>query len=422
MRRPSKSRTPRISADSQRLSAMAQAMALASSRHEERAWERSLDMLIEKLLRTDHQNTLDSALDKLFSTDPIAYDVLMESIEAVSSSAVVEHEGKRYDALLVALPVLAWTRFSIFSGAVAGDTLITLAAQLHAHVLADETRVALAPMLYSIDQLPRTHAETHALTLRMAQAALGNTVLKPMAHPPETAPFLADTRYLLAAVVAPADGPLFRWQTAEPGQDIITQRQSAIEALREQAKPTIERLLPGCGVELLAPEAYYVACREADRAIRPVSVHSAIHYLTHILGVEPNGLSAIIGAFGDENGDMRVDEYRISFTLRDQAEVVYGIVWPLYGQEEDSEEPVSASASMTLAVPPAGAEIDIPPPITQLVLALRADGITDIMRHQERFAMEFCEDCGAPLFCDREGELVHAELPEDTPQASGHLH
>jgi hypothetical protein len=404
MRRPSKSRTPRISADSQRLSAMAQAMAIASSRQEERAWERSLDMLIEKLLRTDHQNTLDSALDKLFGTDPIAYDVLMESIEAVSASAILEHDGKRYDALLVAFPVLAWTRFSIFSGAVGGDTLITLAAQLHAHVLADETRVALAPMLYSIDQLPRTHAETHALTLRMAQAALGNTVLKPVANPPETAPFLADTRYLLAAVVAPADGPLFRWQDADPTQDIIAQRQSAIEALREQAKPTIERLLPGCG------------------AIRPVSVHSAIHYLTHILSVEPNGLSAIIGAFGDEGADMRVDEYRISFTLRDQAEVVYGIVWPLYGQEEDSEEPVSVGASMTLAVPPAGAEIDIPPPITQLVLALRANGIADIMRHQERFAMEFCEDCGAPLFCDREGELVHAELPEDTPQASGHLH
>jgi hypothetical protein len=377
-------------------------------------------MLIEKLLRTDHQNTLDSALDKLFSTDPIGYDVLMESIEAVSSSAVVEHDGKRYDALLIALPVLAWTRFAIFSGAVAADTLITLAAQLHAHMLADETRVALAPMLYSIDQLPRTHAETHALTLRMAQAALGNTVLKPMANPPETAPFLADTRYLLAAVVAPADGPLFRWQGVEATQDIIAQRQSAIDAFRAQAKPTIERLLPGCGVELLAPEAYYVACREADRAIRPVSVHSAIHYLTHILSVEPNGLSAIIGAFGDEGADMRVDEYRISFTLRDQPEVVYGIVWPLYGQEEDSEEPVSASAGMPLTAPPADA--DMPPPITQLVLALRANGITDIMRHQERFAMEFCEDCGAPLFCDREGELVHAELPEDTPQASGHLH
>jgi hypothetical protein len=420
MRRPSKSRTPRISADSQRLSALAQAIALASSRHEERAWERTLDALIEKLLRTDHQNTLDSALDKLFGADPIAYDVLMECIEAVSSSGTIEHDGQRYEALLIAFPVLAWTRFSIFSGTIAGDTLITLAAQLHAHLLADDTRVALAPMLYSIDQLPRTHAETYMLTQRMAQAALGEAVLKPLANPPETAPFLADTRYRLATVVAPANGAFFRWETSELPLDVVALRQSAMEQLRAQAQPTIERLLPGCGIELMMPEAYYVACREADRAIRPVSVHSAIHYLTHLLGVDANGLSAIIGAFGDENAELRVDEYRISFTLLQQPEVVYGIVWPLYGQEEDSEDQVGGAAAT--AIPVTGAEAEIPSPITQVVLALRANGVTDILRHQERFPMEFCEDCGAPLFCDREGELVHAELPEDTPQASGHLH
>jgi hypothetical protein len=421
MRRPSKSRTPRISADSQRLAAMAQAIALASSRYEERAWEGSMDVLIEKLLRTDHQNTLDSALDKLFPNDPIAYDVLMESIEAVSSSGTLEHGGQRYEAVLLAFPVLAWTRFAIYSGPIAADTLITIAAQLHAHLLADDTRVALAPTLYSIDQLPRTHTETHALTLRMAQAALGELVLKPLANPPETAPFLADTRYILATVVVPAGAPLFRWQAEDAPLDIVALRQNAMEQLRAQAQPTIERLLPGCGIELMLPEAYYVACRDADRAIRPMSVHSAIHYLTHLLGVEPDGLSAIIGSFGDETGDMRVDEYRISFTVLQQPEVVYGIVWPLYGQEEDSEEPVASAAALIEPIL-SGAEVDLPPPITQLVLALRANGITDIMRHNERFPMEFCEDCGAPLFCDREGELVHAELPEDTPQASGHLH
>ena len=400
---------------------MAQAIALASSRYEERAWERSMDVLIEKLLRTDHQNTLDSALDKLFPNDPIAYDVLMESIEAVSSSGTLEHGGQRYEAVLLAFPVLAWTRFAIYSGPIAADTLITIAAQLHAHLLADDTRVVLAPTLYSIDQLPRTHTETHALTLRMAQAALGELVLKPLANPPETAPFLADTRYILATVVVPAGAPLFRWQAEDAPLDIVALRQNAMEQLRAQAQPTIERLLPGCGIELMLPEAYYVACRDADRAIRPMSVHSAIHYLTHLLGVEPDGLSAIIGSFGDETGDMRVDEYRISFTVLQQPEVVYGIVWPLYGQEEDSEEPVASAAALIEPIL-SGAEVDLPPPITQLVLALRANGITEIMRHNERFPMEFCEDCGAPLFCDREGELVHAELPEDTPQASGHLH
>jgi hypothetical protein len=36
--------------------------------------------------------------------------------------------------------------------------------------------------------------------------------------------------------------------------------------------------------------------------------------------------------------------------------------------------------------------------------------------------MEFCDDCGAPLFPDREGELVHAEMPEDTPPPVEHFH
>jgi hypothetical protein len=420
MRRPSKSRTPRISPDSQRLSALAQAMTLASSRQEERAWERSLDVLLQRLLRNDHQNTLDSALDKLFATDPPAYDTLMEAAEAISSSCSIEEDGQRHDALLIAFPILAWTRFSIASGNIGGDILITLAAQMHGHLLADDARIAIAPTLYSIDQLPRTHAETFTLTQRMARAALGGPMLKPLAHLPETAPFLADTRYLLATVVAPQGGAFFRWQQAEPPFDIFALRQATMEQLRSQAQPTIERLLPGCGIELMMPEAYFVACREADRAIRPMSVHAAVHYLTHVLSVDANGLAAIIGAFGDESADGRVDEYRISFTLRDQPEVIYGIVWPLYGQEEDSEESVPALASAPL--PTQIADLEGAPPIAQVVLALRANGISDIVRHHERFEMEFCEDCGAPLFCDREAELVHAEMPEDAEQVSGHLH
>ena len=35
---------------------------------------------------------------------------------------------------------------------------------------------------------------------------------------------------------------------------------------------------------------------------------------------------------------------------------------------------------------------------------------------------EFCEDCGAPLFCDASDDMVHAEMPEDSGQNSGHLH
>src|SRR3546814_1641136 len=43
------------------------------------------------------------------------------------------------------------------------DMVMTLSAHLHAHVLAPDTKLAMAPTLFSIDQLPRTNADTFAL-------------------------------------------------------------------------------------------------------------------------------------------------------------------------------------------------------------------------------------------------------------------
>jgi len=212
---------------------------------------------------------------------------------AGSGSCVVEHEGVPYQALLIAAPILAWTRFSIASGTMADDMRSTLCAHLHGHLLAPDTRLAMAPTLFAIDQLPRTHAETYTLTQRMAQAAIKGTPLRALSNAPETAPFLADTRYLLAVVAAPAGAPLFAWQATMNAAD----RVAALAQWRAQATPNITSIMPGCGVELLMPEAYYVACREADKHIRPASIRAAVHFLTHTLSVEASGLRAIIGGF-----------------------------------------------------------------------------------------------------------------------------
>jgi hypothetical protein len=416
MRRPSKSLSRKLSSDSQRLAALAQGLVQSSSRVEERAWEHCLDTLLHKLLKTNHQDTIDAALDHLFKADLGAYDALMESVEACSESCVIEHDGVAYQALLIAVPILAWTRFSIASGPVAADALTTLSAHLHAHLLAPDTRLILAPTLFAIDQLPRSHAETFALAQRMAQAAIANGHIRPLAHPPETAPFLADTRYMLAAVVARAGEPLFHWQTTMNPAD----REHALSQWRAQAMPNIVRLLPGCSVELLLPEAYYVACREADKHIRPASIRAAVHFLTHTLGVEPNGLRAVIGSFSEDPLSGRVDEYRIGFTVRQSPDVVYGLVWPLYGQEDDEE---ANEATLDVLISPEDAAASgRQSPIEEILALLRECGIVHIKRHNERFPLEFCEDCGAPLYPDPDAELVHAELPEDAPAGTGHFH
>ncbi len=421
MRRPSKKSPHKLSADSARLSTLSQAIVQAASRVEERAWENSLDTLLQKLLKGNHQDVIDNTLNHLFPADLNAYDVLMESVEAVSESCIIEHNESgatvKYDALLIAAPILAWTRFSIASGPIAPDMVLTLSAHLSAHLLAPGTRLAIAPSLYAIDQLPRSYGETSAMTQRLAQAALTGTPLRPTTNEPETAPFLADTRYLLAAVVAPLGTPLFRWQGAAHQQNYLADRAEALAQWRAQGTPNIARLLPGCGVELLLPEAYYVACREADKQIRPVSIRAAVNYLTLTLGVEASELRAVIAGFGEETVDGLLEEYRIAFTMRHSPDVIYGIVWPFYGLEDEEGTPADALPHSGIS----GTEVQ-KIPINEILTLLNESGVSHVKRHNERFPMEFCDDCGAPLFADPESELVHAEMPEDAPQGAEHFH
>jgi hypothetical protein len=420
MRRPSKDSSNKLSAESQRLSSIAQAIVQSASRVEERTWERQLDTQLQKLLKTNHQESIDAALNALFKDDLAAYDVLMDGVEAVSESSTMVEQANdgaevTWQALLVAAPILAWTRFSIGSGPIPAELLTTLSAHFSAHLLAEGTQIAMAPTLYAIDQLPRTHAETYALTHKLAQAAHKGASIKPSVRTPETAPFLADTRYLLLTIVAPVGAPLFRWQEAQHQINFEAERSNALAAWRDQATANVARLLPGCGVELLLPEAYYVACREADKAIRPVSIRAAVHYLTNTLDLEASDLRAVIAGFGEEAADGQIDEYRVGFTLRQSAEVVYGIVWPLYGQEDEEGTPMEG--------PGAGGLLPAPlSPINEIIAHLNEAGVTHVKRINELYVAEYCDDCGSPLFADPTGELVHAEMPEDTPAGTEHFH
>jgi hypothetical protein len=420
MRRPSKDSSNKLSAESQRLSSIAQAIVQSASRVEERTWERQLDTQLQKLLKTNHQESIDAALNALFRDDLAAYDVLMDGVEAVSESSTMVEPGSdggevTWQALLVAAPILAWTRFSIGSGTIPQDLLTTLSAHFSAHLLAEGVQMSMAPTLYAIDQLPRTHADTYALTHKLAQAAHKGTAIKPSTRIPETAPFLADTRYLLVALVAPVGAPLFRWQEPQHQINFSAVRTSALEAWREQGTSNVARLLPGCGVELLLPEAYYVACREADKLIRPVSIRAAVHYLTNTLDLEASDLRAVIAGFGEEATDGQIDEYRVGFTLRQSSEVVYGIVWPLYGQEDEEGTPIEGVGVDSLLPAPLT-------PINEIIAHLNEAGVTHIKRINERYVAEYCDDCGAPLFADPTGDLVHAEMPEDAPAGSEHFH
>ena len=408
MRRPAKRSSSRLSAESQRLVNSSQAVAGSTSRLEERAWERTLDLQLHKQLKSNHQATIDAALDHLFKSDLDGYDVLVEAVEANSEACALDYDGKVYSVQLLALPVLAWTRFSIASGNLPTEVRNGLFAHLHARVLADDVQLALAPALYAIEQLPRHHADVFALAQRMGQSALKQSTPQLSLEQTPTAPFLADTRYLIAAVAVPTGAPIFRWQMDEHGS-VVHERETALKAWTTQATPLLTRFLPGCNVELLLPQPYYFACREADKRIRPAAIRAADHYLTQTLGVASSELHANIGSFC-ENINGQIDEYRVGFSLGNDDGIVYGIVWPLY-EQEDGDEVRDLSA-------PDSAQT----PMEEILGVLRDCGIVQIKLHEERYTMEFCDDCGTPLFPAPDGDLVHAEMPEDAPASTEHFH
>ncbi|AME22466.1 MULTISPECIES: DUF2863 family protein [Burkholderiaceae] len=398
----------RLPPDADKLVGLSLSLFASGSRIEDRFWEARLDTLLAKIVRNGNQTALDAALDHLQLKFPDAYGALADMAETQSESFTIDIDGVAHDALLIAAPVLAWTRYSIPSGPLKADVADALRTQLQAHVMADGARVAVSPYLYSIDQLPRHHVETSRVAQLLIQTVLGQAPARlNLADLPETSPILADPRFLLAMAIVPTGSALFRWQEETDG--VRVERGQCLEHWATQGGATFATVLPGCEFECLLPDAYYSACRDADEQVRPHSVRTAVRYLFDTLGTAPDELRAVIAGFGEQ----RIDEYRIGFTRRGSNDVIYGVVWPLYGRE-NGEPGAEADDVAELE----GAD----GPVEAIVGLLKRSGLTDVRRHSGRFEPEYCEDCGVPLYADPLGEIVHAEMPEDAEPAQPHFH
>jgi Protein of unknown function (DUF2863) len=173
--RTSRERIGQLSPDAERLVAAAIGLAHSGSRAEDRFWERYLDGRLDKLLDSTQGQPVFDALERLHQTDMEAYGALLEGVESFSECVSMEWEGKTWDLLLITAPVVAWTRFRIPSGALPATAQEALSDQLHACVLAKEARLALAPHLFSVDQLPRDFNEVRKWVRKLGQQALGSS-------------------------------------------------------------------------------------------------------------------------------------------------------------------------------------------------------------------------------------------------------
>lgn len=380
MKRPRFSARERVSRDAIELGRLAAGLADSGSKLEDKYWEDKLATHIDRLMQSGAEDDLSAALDRLVDGEPRAHDELADMIEARAETTALEHKGQQHDVLLVAVPILAWSQYGIGGGTIAGDALRALQAQTSGHLLARNAQFALADYLFSPDQLPRSFTDTWKLARELGVAALSGRAMKVDAEAmPETNRFLSDIRYLIGAVAVPQGGAVFRWQE----HDGV--REAALTAWTEQCAASFEALLPGCTFRPLALDAYHSAVRTADRDGRPYAVQASVAFLQAALGLAPDAQRAVIGPFYDR----RLEEYRISLGPADGGAVYHGIVWPLLGGEDEEHEAPN-----------------------QIEEVLRACGVTRIVQLDHRFPFEFCDDCGAPLYPDADGEVVHAEMPE----------
>ena len=129
----------------------------------------------------------------------------MTSSPTTSSHAPKQRfAATKHDILLIAAPLLSWSRFRIPSTSIAPAGVANLRVHLQAHILADDVKLAVADFLFSPDQLPAGYCATAQFADALGQAALEQRDLHiDPAMLAETNQFLSDTRYLLAAVAVP---------------------------------------------------------------------------------------------------------------------------------------------------------------------------------------------------------------------------
>src|SRR5215468_3419351 len=163
---------PRLTRDAERLIALALGLNASGSLTEDRYWEVEMSALVARLLENGNDAPIDGALDHLYQTNLGAYDTLIELVENESESVLVMQGDRAWQGLLIAAPIVAWSKYSIPSGTIARGDADALRVQLQAHVLAADAKVTLVPYLYSIDQLPRHFSELRRLAARLADGAV----------------------------------------------------------------------------------------------------------------------------------------------------------------------------------------------------------------------------------------------------------
>lgn len=389
----------RLPKEAARLVSLCEAAIASGSRVEEQFWITQADELAASLMDRGNDAALEAALGHTHKLNTPVHDVLAATCEAAAEACLLTAKNNTAirQALLISIPLIVWSKYQIPAGPLAERTITPICSHLHGHILGRDVSLCVNPFLYSIDQLPRGFADTRKLLKLMAMAAEQNTTAHiDYGKLAETTALPADVRFILAVVVVNQGDALFQWQENDSPDSTPTHK-TYLEQWNSQTRPLLAALLPGCEFECGLPNAFFNNCRESDLLVRPRTLDSVIDGTATMLDLPTTAMAAVVAGVGDG----QIDEYRVSLTRKNHNEVVNGVVWPLYGEEDDDTNPGPRQTIEALLKQHQLAEITL------------LDGVRP---------PEFCDDCGAPLFYTHDGEAVHAEMPENIDHPITHYH
>jgi hypothetical protein len=373
---------------------LAEGLASSKSRAEDVYWERELEKAVTNHLESNDEEAINRALDRAHDSPEATFDALADMVESLTESIIVDSELGPQRVCLFAAPILVWGRNKIPTKKLSKSIVQNLSVQLGAHVFSSKAKIAMVDYLFAPDQLPRSYSESRELLTRLAESIRKReTLVLDEATIEESPDVVCDMRMIVGAFQVAEGEPFYAWQ--EMTTPVEEARQTCLSNWRTQGGSVVQPLLVGFPHELTLPRTFFCACRDADLASRAYSIGASVAYLEAVTQTPPEKLTAIIGGCWG-NG---IEEYRIGFSIGESEDIVHGTIWPLVSDEAEDT-----------------------PVVEEIESLLKAAGVSAVIVLDEQLPLEFCDDCGAPHFPNREGEMLHAHLPDDADTHGVQLH
>ncbi len=377
-----------VSATSDDLVQLALESAESSSHFEDEMCDAALKQACNSIFSTGEDSEIETALHSLKADeDTTAYDALLAAAEDCAQG----YSDERGCHQLVLIPILAWSRYQIPSGKLDRECLKFIADRLRDRFASPQATVTMGDTLISADNLPEQLVDVRALVCSLTGGRLQHGKIVSIAKlQKNSAPAdFSDSRYIVAAISAPKPQDLF-----VPQQTPYIERMRAIMEFSMEVHDCLWPTLMGCVFQVQAPAGFYAAWRQTETAMRVFCLKALVSFVC-CMNYVPQNLLVTTALFVNPNESAEgeaASEIRIGVSTKDRPNaVIAGVVWSMVNEDPDALQQFAA---------------DI----------LRIEKVDRIVALDQTFPMEWCEDCGAPLYATSTGEVAHIEMPEEIQQ------